>query len=331
MAKEPKKGIVYIVQNSAFPHLCKIGRTGEDTIEARGLNASNVPEDFEVLFGYECNNPEEVEKHLHERFENFRHYSKTGRKTEFFYVGCLLKAQKTLTLLSQSTKEISGEDILLGESDKAEYVGEIPKRKSPFTFDMVNIEPGETLVFMEDENEKCTVENNKTVLYKNKEYSLSKLAKELMEKLGPPNEAYQGPKFFKVKGETETLNEKRERMEREDNKAVAKQAKENPPIESLYNKVINYIKSLGGSGKECEVYWSFRKNENYFIGLHKNHKYRILMRLKLNPKNIELDDGFTKNVSKIPGYASGDLEIRIKNEADFKKAKPLIERAYKEN
>jgi hypothetical protein len=214
MAKEPKKGIVYLVQNPAFPHLCKIGRTGRDTIEARGLNASNVPEDFEVLFGYECNNPEEVEKHLHETFENFRHYSKTGRKTEFFYTGCLLKAQRTLTLLSQKTKEIPGEDILLGESDKAEYVGEIPKRKSPFTFDMVNIEPGETLVFTEDEKEECTVESSKTVLYKNKEYSLSKLAKELMEKLGPPNETYQGPKFFKVKNDTETLNEKREKMER---------------------------------------------------------------------------------------------------------------------
>jgi len=218
MAKGLKKGIVYIVINPAFPHLCKIGLTGRDTVEDRGLNASNVPEDFEVLFGYECNNPEEVEKLLHETFEGFRHYSKTGRKTEFFYVGCLLKAQKTLTLLSKKEKEISGEDILLRENDGAEYddtkdIEETTKRKPPFTFEMVNIEPSTTLVFTEDEREECTVKSNRTVLYKNREYYLSQLARKLMGKLRIYNEAFQGPKFFKVKGSQETLSDMRDRME----------------------------------------------------------------------------------------------------------------------
>jgi hypothetical protein len=220
MAKGLKKGIVYIVKNPAFPHLCKIGITGRDTIEGRGLNASNVPEDFEVLFGYECNNPEEVEKLLHETFEGFRHYSGTGRKTEFFYVGCLLKAQKTLTLLSKKEKEISGEDILLGENDEAEYdktknIEEITKRRSPFTFDIVNIKRGTKLVFTEDEKQECTVESSRTVLYKNKEYYLSNLAIELMEKKGNFREAIRGPTFFRVKGSQETLSDMRDRIEAE--------------------------------------------------------------------------------------------------------------------
>jgi len=218
MEKELKKGIVYIVKNPAFPHLCKIGRTGRDTVKERGLNASNVPEDFEILFAYECKNPKEVEEHFQRRFKDFRHYSKAGRKTEFFYIGCLSQAEEMLKLL-EGVREISGEDILLSGSNETEYddtkdIEKITKRK-PFTFDMVNIKPNTILIFTEDEREECTVKNSRIVLYENKEYYLSKLAKKLMEKLGSFNEAYQGPKFFKVKGEKETLNEKRERMERE--------------------------------------------------------------------------------------------------------------------
>jgi len=211
-----KKGIVYIVQNPAFLHLFKIGSTGMDTVEERGLNASNVPEDFEILFGYECSNPEEVEKLLHKTFEQFRHYSKTGRKTEFFYVGCLLKAKETLRLLKGVAKEISGEDIKLEENENAEYVKEknierITKKGPLFTFSKVNIKPGTTLVFTEDGNEECIVtdsKNDRTVLYKNKEYFLAPL----VQKLKGDNASVRGIRFFKVKGDKETLEEKFDRI-----------------------------------------------------------------------------------------------------------------------
>jgi hypothetical protein len=135
MANESKKGIVYIVQNPAFPHLFKIGYTEKDTVEARGLNASMVPEDFNVLLGYECDNPEEVEEHLHKAHKNYRHYTITGRKTEFFYVCCLQEAKKTLELLkSKGVKEISV--IPLKEDDTAEYdeaknIEELTGKKTP--------------------------------------------------------------------------------------------------------------------------------------------------------------------------------------------------------
>jgi hypothetical protein len=222
MSKEPKKGIVYIVQNPAFPHLFKIGRTGMDSIEDRGLNASNVPEDFEVfevLFGYKCNNPKDVEDHLYKTLVNFRHYTTTGRKTEFFYVGCLLQAKETLKLLEGVTnEEISGEDIPLEENDEAEYdkaknIENITKKSPPFAFSMVNIERGTPLVFTEDEREVCTVEDDRHIRYKNEIYSLTRLAK----KLRHSDDECCGPNFFKVKGDLrdETLTKKRKRMEEE--------------------------------------------------------------------------------------------------------------------
>jgi len=216
MAKNSKKGIVYIVQNPAFPHLFKIGRTEQGSVEERGLNASNVPEDFEVLFGYECTNPKEVEEHLHKTFDGFRHYTNTGRKTEFFYVGCLPQARDTLKLLL-GAKEISEDDIddiSLGEDD-AEYdetrnIEQMRTKKGPlFTFNKVNIEPGTTLVFIDNDKEECKVldsKDHRTVLYKDIQIKLSPLAQKLTGK-----DTCQGICYFKVKGEEETLYEKYER------------------------------------------------------------------------------------------------------------------------
>jgi len=215
MSKNSKEGIVYIVQNPAFPHLFKIGWTVQETVEDRGLNASNVPEDFDVLFGYECNSndPKKVEEHLHEICKEFRHYTKTGRKTEFFYVCCLQRAKDALKFLEEAgAREISGDDISLGIYDRSEYDEtkdiESIKKKSPlFTFGKVNIKPETILVFTENEKEECKVVSSKddrTVLYKDKKYNLSPLAQELRGN----NKACRGIRYFKVKGEKETLEEK---------------------------------------------------------------------------------------------------------------------------
>lgn len=50
--------------------------------------------------------------------------------------------------------------------------------------------------------------------------------------------------------------------------------------------------------------------------------------MKLNPDTVELENGFTRDMRNIGHYGTGDLEVSIKTEDDFVKAKPLIERAY---
>lgn len=45
---------------------------------------------------------------------------------------------------------------------------------------------------------------------------------------------------------------------------------------------------------------------------------------------VELEEGFTRDMRNTGHYGTGDLEISIKTEKDFEKAKPLIERAYNE-
>ena len=55
---------------------------------------------------------------------------------------------------------------------------------------------------------------------------------------------------------------------------------------------------------------------------------QLLVFLKVNPDDVALEDGFTRDVRKIGHFGTGDLEMRIGSSADFERAKPLLERSY---
>jgi len=88
---------------------------------------------------------------------------------------------------------------------KNEEEGKAP----PFNFDKAKIDVGTLLVFTENEKEVCTVESSKTVRYRGTGgYTLTKLGRKLTGK-----KTLRGPEYFKVKGEDETLKERRDRVE----------------------------------------------------------------------------------------------------------------------
>jgi predicted transport protein len=43
---------------------------------------------------------------------------------------------------------------------------------------------------------------------------------------------------------------------------------------------------------------------------------------------LQLTDGFTRDVRKIGHFGTGDLEVTIRSQVDFDRAKPLIEQSY---
>jgi hypothetical protein len=91
-----KEGLIYCVKNPLFPHLVKIGKTTAETVEARGLNDSNVPEDFETIFAIKVSDIDATEKSVHRVLDEFRHRAKSGRSTEFFYACVAEKAKKQI-------------------------------------------------------------------------------------------------------------------------------------------------------------------------------------------------------------------------------------------
>lgn len=54
----------------------------------------------------------------------------------------------------------------------------------------------------------------------------------------------------------------------------------------------------------------------------------ISLYLKVDPTVVELEDGFTRDVSSVGHFGTGDLEVSVKNYDDFERAKDLIARSY---
>lgn len=80
--------------------------------------------------------------------------------------------------------------------------------------------------------------------------------------------------------------------------------------------------------KTLKYYFAFKRIKNFAcVEIHPQNR-TILMFVKLNPDNISMERGFTRDVRKIGHYGTGDVEITIKSDADFEKAKPLLVQSY---
>lgn len=99
----------------------------------------------------------------------------------------------------------------------------------------------------------------------------------------------------------------------------------------LYDDIRNYVLSLGDDITENQLkfYVAFKKIKNIVCVEIFNNK--LVLHLKLDVNTVDYEDGFTRNTSKIGHYATGDVEVTIKNRQDYEKTKPLIDRAYNEN
>ena len=104
-----------------------------------------------------------------------------------------------------------------------------------------------------------------------------------------------------------------------------------PEIKALYDDLRNYILSLGDDISENSLkhYTAFKKIKNFVCAEVLSNK--LLLHLRLDVGTVDYEEGFTRDTSKIGHWATGDVEVVIRTEADFEKAKLLIDRAYNEN
>jgi hypothetical protein len=216
------KGRVYIVKNPLFPTLFKIGFTTKKSVEDRGLNASNLPEAFDVVREYECDDYEETEKLFHKTFESFRYYSQLdgrGKRTEFFSNVCLSNAiawMDKLKGLTDITEEAEAEvEAMAKAEEKANKdifdKSKIVVRRPVFDFDDMGIPKGASLQFERDSAIQVKVIDNKQVEYNGKPQSLSLLTAKLLKsraKYSPPMQywTYEGKNLRVIYNETYPAN-----------------------------------------------------------------------------------------------------------------------------
>ena len=114
-------------------------------------------------------------------------------------------------------------------------------------------------------------------------------------------------------------------------KTVAQQiAQASKPLRRLYDDLRDSVLALGDDvqEKELKYYVAFRKLKNFACVEVHAAAGEILVFLKLDPSSTSLEDGFTRDVSKIGHFGTGDLEVRISDTETLERASPLIQHSY---
>lgn len=102
-------------------------------------------------------------------------------------------------------------------------------------------------------------------------------------------------------------------------------------LQNVYETIKNYVLSLGDDIVENQLkfYVAFKKIKNIICA--EIYQGKILLHLKLNPDDVNLEEGFMRDMRGVGHFGTGDLEVIIKSVEDFEKVKPLFDRAYNEN
>ncbi len=103
-----------------------------------------------------------------------------------------------------------------------------------------------------------------------------------------------------------------------------------PPLSDLYEELRAYLVALGDDvvEKTTRFYVAFRRLKNFACVDVRPSKGNILIYLKVDPANVELEKDFTRDVRKVGHYGTGDLEVTVQGRNDLDRAKPLIESSY---
>ena len=101
-------------------------------------------------------------------------------------------------------------------------------------------------------------------------------------------------------------------------------------IRDLYAQTTSYLTTLGDDVQEkrLKLYTAFRRLKNFACIIA--YPSRLLVTLKLDPASVTLEDGFSRDVSEIGHWGTGDVELTLRTQADLGRAKPLLERSYTE-
>jgi predicted transport protein len=101
-------------------------------------------------------------------------------------------------------------------------------------------------------------------------------------------------------------------------------------LRDLHDAVLQYLIGLGDDVqvKELKYYTAFKRIKNFVCLEVYPQAKTITAHLKLNPTTIDLEEGFSRDVTNVGHYGTGDLQLSIKSMTDFDKAQPLFRWAY---
>lgn len=109
--------------------------------------------------------------------------------------------------------------------------------------------------------------------------------------------------------------------------------KSSSELKEIYQELRNYMLSLGEDvqEKELRLYAAFKRMKNFACVSPNPNLGTLYVWVKIDPQTVELEENFTRAVNNVGHWGTGDLEIKIKNKDDLKKAETLILQSYEAN
>ena len=214
------KGVIYILTNPSFPDYVKIGYATDIEKRLKQLNRSEtIPFAFRVYAVYDVEQ-ELTDKELHKLIDNLNPDLRTietfdgkERVKEFYAMSaedayqlleCIAKINGTQARLKRMQPE--GHEII--DEQIAQEIKETARR-GVFRFSECGIPVGSIVTFVEDDNIKAEVLDDRHIKYNGETTSLSALA----QRIKGFDHAVQGTLWFTYEGEK--LTDRRERLEKE--------------------------------------------------------------------------------------------------------------------
>lgn len=107
-------------------------------------------------------------------------------------------------------------------------------------------------------------------------------------------------------------------------------AKADAELRDLFEAVRQYLIGLGDDVqvKELKHYIAFKRLKNFTCAEIYPQVRVVTLYLRIDPTMVELEEGFSRDVTKIGHFGTGNLELSLKTMDDFVKAQPLLQRAY---
>lgn len=92
----------------------------------------------------------------------------------------------------------------------------------------------------------------------------------------------------------------------------------------------SYMVALGDDVQETtlRLYIAFKRIKNFACVEFRPTTGKILLFVKVDPNSVSLEPGFTRDVSSIGHFGTGDLEIVLSKASDLERAMPLIQKSY---
>lgn len=156
----------------------------------------------------------------------------------------------------------------------------------------------------------------------------------MLEWVNPVQESGGAAKLIQASRESSTVTQpvaSGKKAKDESNTFAAHFAAMSEDVNILYDETYSFVMSLGDdiNAKELRLYLAFSRLKNFICLLPM--KGGLKLWVKLNPETVQLEEGFSRDVSSVGHWGTGDVEVYIRSKEDLTKAKPLLEQAYQEN